>query len=190
MQFYLIIHKQIIPVITLRCIKTCMIAMIVCNSTLYMTEYVLSKLTFILQSMARLLSLHDLCYAPKRVQLDVIFRSTFFYWYGKIHTLILKMYNLDTDSYIWITIHHAVQYTNHVLESILPSISHGRNNWTMIKPLLYINIYICKYICCKQINPHINGFFHSKINFAKLSKLMPCINKLYLSLSVIQSVNT
>ena len=52
--------------------------MIVCNSTLYMTEYVLSKLTFILQAMARLLSLHDLCYAPKRVQLDVIFRSTFF----------------------------------------------------------------------------------------------------------------
>ena len=34
---------------------------------------------------------------------------------------------------------------------------------------------------CKQINLHINGFFHSKINFAKLSNLMPCINKLYLS---------
>ena len=52
----------------------------------------------------------------------------------------------------------------------------------MIKPLLYINPGTkIKYIYCKQINPHINWFFHSKINFAKLSNLMPCINKLYLS---------
>ena len=33
---------------------------------------------------------------------------------------------------------------------------------------------------CKQINPYIDGIFHSKINFAKLSNLMSCINKLYL----------
>ena len=39
----------------------------VCNSKLYMTEYVLSKLTSILQSMARNLSFRDLSYAPNYV---------------------------------------------------------------------------------------------------------------------------
>ena len=61
------IHKQTIPVITLKCIKTYMIVMIVCNSKLYMTGYVLSKLASILQPMARLLSFHDLSYAPNYV---------------------------------------------------------------------------------------------------------------------------
>ena len=45
------IYNQTIPVITLRCIKTYMIVMLVCDS---MTGYVLSKLTSILPSMTRL----------------------------------------------------------------------------------------------------------------------------------------
>ena len=50
---------------------------------------------------------------------------------------------------------------------------------------VYKYIYIYKYIYCKQINPHNrNGFFYSKINFEKLSNLMPCINKLYLVYTV------
>ena len=56
-----------------------------------------------------------------RVQLDVIFQSTFLYWFREIHTLILEIHNFYTDSYIWITIHHTMQYTNQVLESIVPS---------------------------------------------------------------------
>ena len=31
-----------------------------------------------------------------------------------------------------------------------------------------------------RINPRINEFFHFELNFAKLSDLMPCINKLHL----------
>ena len=46
----------------------------------------------------------------------------------------------------------------------------------MIEPLLYLNIVHI----LQTDNPHINEFFYPKINFAKLSKLMPCINKLYL----------
>ena len=54
------------------------------------------------------------------VQLDIIFRAKFIYWYGEFHTLILKIHDLYTDSYIWITIHHWVLYMNQVLESIVP----------------------------------------------------------------------
>ena len=60
-------------------------------------------------------------WAYGRVQLDVIFRSTFCYWYGEIHTLILKIHTFYTDSYIWITIRHTVQYTDKFSESIVPS---------------------------------------------------------------------
>ena len=44
----------------------------------------------------------------------------FFYWYGEFHTMILKIHSFYTDSYIWIAIHLRVQYTNQVLESIVP----------------------------------------------------------------------
>ena len=41
--------------------------MIVCNSKLYMTGYVLSKLVSILQSVASLVSFHDLSNAPNYI---------------------------------------------------------------------------------------------------------------------------
>ena len=59
----------------------------------------------------------------------------------------------------------------------LPPPSHGLNNWTLIKPLLYINI---EHIL-QTDKPTDNWIFlHSNTNFAELSNLMLCINKLYL----------
>ena len=53
------------------------------------------------------------------LQLDVKFRTTFLYWYGEIHTLIIEIHNWYTDSYLCITIHYSMQYMNRVLESIM-----------------------------------------------------------------------
>ena len=63
MQFYLIHTQSDNTCDYIGVYKTYMIAMKVCNSKLYMTGYVLSKSTSVLQLMARLLSLHVLSYA-------------------------------------------------------------------------------------------------------------------------------
>ena len=106
-------------------------------------------------------------------QLGVIFRSTFLNWYGQIHTSILKIHNftqIRTYGSLF-----TIQCSTRIRFWSPLCLRHGLNNWTMIKPLLYMDI-----VHILQTDKHINGFSYSKINFAKLSKLMPCINKLYL----------
>ena len=80
-----------------------------------------------------------------------------------------------TDSYIWMTI----QCSTRIRFWSPLCLRHGLKNCPMINPLLYINIV---HILQTDKPTYTWFFFHSKLNFAKLSNLMPCINKLYLSI--------
>ena len=51
----------------------------------------------------------------------MIFQSTFLYWEGEIHTLILKLHNFTRIRTIELLLTIQLQYTHQVLESIVPS---------------------------------------------------------------------
>ena len=74
--------------------------MIVCNSKLYITGYVLSKFTSILQSMARLLSFHVLSCALNYVYVvSTLWINTMAHFCGiDIHDWIVRFLDLWTSA--------------------------------------------------------------------------------------------
>ena len=82
---------------------------------------------------------------------------------------VMRIVCIDLSSTLWLSVK--------ILSISEAEFVVGLNNWTMIKPFLYIiTVHILQ-----TDNPTHKWIFSFKKIFAKLSNLMPCINKLYLS---------